>query len=297
MSAPRSRLVVVVAAVACAAATAGVASAQAAAPAGMYGGGAIEVPVTSSAAQDIALSIRAQPNGTIGVGGEMPSRCGRAAIRGRTRLTGDGSFTLRGTTTRKPSIGVRERSTFVVKGRLTADGGTGTVLGTLRVRRPGRAARTCKTRTVKWTVRPAARASGAPAAAPAEALLYGLTSQDGPEAKHAIVLHVTDGGRSIDRMLVRFRGRCAKRVIVVADEINYSPEFDVAADGSFREVERFKVSFSDVVLRTTVVVRGQFDAAGGAAGKLAVTQRFTNRRNGKRVDVCTTGTLTWSARQ
>jgi hypothetical protein len=296
MSAPRPRLLVVLA-VACAAASAGVASAQTARPTGTFGGGAIEVPVTSSAARDIALSIRAQRDGTIGVGGEVPSRCGRAAIRGRTKLRGDGRFTLRGTTTRRPSIGARERSTFVVKGRLGADGGTGTVVSTLRVRRPGRATRSCRTRTVTWTVRPAAGAPAAAAAAPAEALLYGLTSQDGPEARHAIVLHVTDGGRSIDRLLVRFRSRCDKRVIVVSDEINYSPQFDVAADGSFREVERFKVSFSDVILRTTIVVRGQFDSAGAAAGKLAVTQRFTNRRNGKRVDVCKTGTLTWSARQ
>ena len=296
MSVARSRLLVPLA-LACAAATAGVASAQSSAtPAGSFGGGAITVPVTNSAAKDMALSIRAQPNGTIGVGGEVPSRCGRAAIRGRTKLAANGSFTLRATTTRRPYLGVRERSTFVVKGRLAADGGTGTVASALRVRvRP--LPRTCKTRTVTWTVRPAADAAAAPAPAPADALLYGLTSQDGPEVNHAVVLHVTRGGRSIDRLLVRFRSRCDKRVIVVSDEINYSPEFDVAADGSFRNVERFKVSFSDVVLRTTVIVRGQFDAAGAVAGKVAVTQRFTNRRNGKRVDVCTTGTLTWAARQ
>lgn len=296
MSAPRLHLLIA-AVLACAAASAGVAAAQSATPAGEFGGGAIELPVTEAAAKDIALSIRAQPDGTIGIGGEVPSRCGRAAIRGMTRLAGDGAFTLRGTTTRRPAVGVRERHTFVLRGRLTAAGGTGTVAGTLRARRKGRGTRTCTIRTVRWTVKPATGAAAAPAAAPADALLYGLTSQEGPQARHAIVLHVTDGGRSIDRLLARFRVRCDKRVIVVADEINYSPEFDVAADGSFRKVERFRSSFADVILRTTVVVRGQFDAAGNAAGKLAVTQRFTNRRNGRRVDVCATGTLTWSARQ
>lgn len=297
MNAASPRLLIA-AALACAAATAGVASAQSAAtPSGDFGGGAIQVPVSDAAAMDIALSIRAQPNGTIGVGGELPSRCGRAAIRGRTTLAADGSFTLRGTTTRKPLVGVSERNTFVVKGRLTPEGGTGTAVGTLRVRGRGRAARTCKTRTVAWTVKPAGGAAAAPAPAPADALLYGLTSQDGPEARHAIVLHVTDGGRSIDRLLARFRTTCEKRIIVVADEINYSPEFEVAADGSFRKVERFRINYSDVILRTTVVVRGQFDATGAAAGKLAVTQRFTNRRNGKRVDECSTGTLLWSARR
>lgn len=284
--------------IACAATIAGVASAQVAGPpAGHFGGGAIALPVSDAAAKDIALSIRVRRNATIGIGGEVPSRCGRAAIRGRTRLAADGSFTLRATTTRRPFVGVSERSTFVVKGRLTADGGTGTVAARLRVRAKGRGTRSCKTRTVRWTVRRAAGHATAPAPAPAGALLYGLTSQDGPEAKHAIVLHVTGDGRSIDRLLARFRTRCEKRVIVVADEINYSPQFDVAADGSFRMVERFTTNYSDVILRTTVVVSGQFDAAGAAAGKLAVTQRFKNRRNARRVDVCSTGTLRWAARQ
>ena len=51
-----------------------------------------------------------------------------------------------------------------------------------------------------------------------------------------------------------------------------------------------------VFARTTVVMRGQFDQAAGAAGKLSVTERFTSRKTGKRVDVCATGTLAWSAR-
>jgi hypothetical protein len=79
--------------------------------------------------------------------------------------------------------------------------------------------------------------------------------------------------------------------------VNFSPEFDVAADGSFREVERFNATFEDVKVSTTVVLRGQFDAAGNAAGKLSVTERYRSRRSGKRVDVCSTGTRSWSARQ
>jgi hypothetical protein len=148
---------------------------------------------------------------------------------------------------------------------------------------------------VTWTVRKAADAA-APAPAPAEALLYGVTSQDGPDAKRPVVLHVARAGRAIDRFVMGFRATCDKRRIVVADEINFSPEFAIGADGSFRNVETFKVTYSDVIVRTTIVVRGQFDAAGGVGGKLAVTERFTNRRNGKRVDVCATGTQTWSAR-
>jgi hypothetical protein len=70
----------------------------------------------------------------------------------------------------------------------------------------------------------------------------------------------------------------------------------VAADGSFRSVERFRLNFPDVTQHTTVVVRGQFDQAGAVAGKVAVTQRYTNRRNGKRVDECRTATQSWSAR-
>jgi len=124
-----------------------------------------------------------------------------------------------------------------------------------------------------------------------------VTAQNGPSAKRPIVLLVTKAGLAIDRLVMGFRATCDKRRIVVTDEVNFSPEFEVGADGSFRSVEKFKTTYSDVILRSTIVVKGQFDAAAAVAGRLSVTERFTNRRTGRRVDVCTTGTQAWSARQ
>jgi len=279
------------------AATAGVAFGQAAAtPSGDFGGGAIAVPVKeTTVAGDMLLSIRAGAGGRLGVNGQIPARCGLATISGSARLAGDGRFTLRGDVTRRPLVGTRNTSTFVVRGRLVADGGEGTARVKLRVRREGRATRSCTSRTVSWTVRPPAPAV-APAPAPAEGTLYGTTSQDAPRAKQAIVLHAASGGRRIERATFGYRATCDRGRIVESHDVNTSPELDVAADGSFREVERLKATFKDVVVRTTVVLRGQFDAAGGAAGKVAVTERYTSRRSGKRVDVCATGTRSWSAR-
>ncbi len=285
---------------AAAAGSAGVALAQATAPAtttGNFGGGAIAVPVDeNSVARDMLLSIRAVASGRIGVDGQMYTNCGHATIKGKTSLAADGSFTLRGTATRKPVVGVTERTTFTITGTLTADGGTGTAKASVRAKAGRRAARTCNSRTVRWTVRRPVEAPAAPAPAPAEATLFGITAQSGTSAKKAVVLHVTKSGRAIDRFVLAFRAPCEGRRIVVTDDVNYSPEFAVAADGSFRFVERFRVNFSDVAQRTTIVVRGQFDQAGAVAGKVAVTQRYTNRRSGKRVDLCRTGTLAWSAR-
>jgi hypothetical protein len=236
-----------------------------------------------------------RPDGRIGVDGQLAASCAQGAIAGAAKLAAGGGFTLRGTTTRRPLVGVAETTTFVVKGQLTGDAGYGTASLTVRVRAKGRATRTCRSRTVTWAARHGAP-SAAPAPAPAESTLYGLTSQSGAHAKHALVLHATSGGRSIDRLVMGFRVACAGRRVVVADELNFSPEFAVTADGSFRSVERFRRTFSDVVVRSTIVVRGQFDQGGGAAGKLAVTQRFTSRRTGRHVDTCTSGTRTWSAR-
>jgi hypothetical protein len=285
-------------AVACilAAATAGVAYAQtAAAPVGDFGGGAIAVPVDEkTVAKDMVLSMRAQSGGRLGVDGKLYTRCGLATITGDAKLAAGGSFTSRGAVKTTPVAGVTGTSTFVVKGRLTADGGTGTARTTLR---QGRATRSCTSRTVSWTVRRAGGPVASPGPAPpAESLLYGLTSQSGPQANRPIVLHTTSGGRSIDRVVVGYRAKCDRGRVVVADEVNVSPEFDVTPAGSFRNVEKFNVTFSDVIARTTVLVRGQFDRAGSAAGTLSVTERFTSRKTGKRVDVCATGTLTWSAR-
>ncbi|MBW3652135.1 MAG: hypothetical protein KY433_00810 [Actinobacteria bacterium] len=262
---------------------------------GDYGGGAIALPVDEdTVAKDMLLSIRALPSGRIGVDGGVQTSCGQATIRGRTALAPDGSFTLRGDATRKAD-GFPLRTTFTVRGRLTADGGTGTARAAIRARARKRAPRSCRSRTVQWTVRRAA-AAAAPAPAPPEATLFGLTSQEGPSARRPIVLHVTKAGRAIDRLIVSFRVRCRERRIAVTDDVNYSPEFDVAADGSFRFVERFKRTYADAIERTTIVVRGQFDQAGSVAGKLSATQRYANRRNGRRVDVCSTGTQSWSAR-
>lgn len=294
-NATRRAIVIGLAAAACGA---GVVLAQApATTTGNYGGGAIAVPVDEdTVAKDMLLAIRAVASGRIGVDGQMYTNCGHATIKGKTSLAADGTFTLRGEATRRPVLGVTERTTFTVTGRMTADGGgTGTAKATVRAKAGTRAARTCKSRTVSWSVRRPAEAS-APAAAPAEATMFGLTAQSATNARKAVVLHVTKAGRAIDRFVLAFRAPCEERRIVVTDDVNYSPEFEIAADGSFRFVERFRVNFSDVAQRTTIVVRGQFDQAGAVAGRLAVTQRYHNRRNGKAVDVCRTGTLAWSAR-
>ncbi len=280
------------------AATAGVAFGDAApAPAGNLGGGAIAVPVSErTVAKDMLLSIRTGTEGRIGVEGQIYASCGLGTISGDAKVGSDGRFTLRGAVTRRPLVGTSHRSTFVVKGSLLADGGTGTASVKLRVRTKGRATRTCTSRTVTWTVRrPADAVAAAPG--PAEATLYGLTSQKAARARQGIVLHAASGGRRIERATFGYRANCERDRIVESDDVNISPEFDVAADGSFRAVERFKATFADVIVRTTVVLRGQFDAAGSAAGKLSVTERYASRRSGKRVDVCATGTRSWSARQ
>lgn len=286
------------AALVAATATGAVASAQTAGtPTGNFGGGAIAVPVDEdTVARDMLLSVRAQADGKAGVDGQIFTSCGPGSIKGAARLAADGSFTLRGTSRRRPVVGVTEQTTFVVRGTLTADGGSGTARATLRIDPRRGATKTCRSRTVSWTMRRAG-AAAAPGPAPAAATtLFGLTSQKASRARHGVVLHTAQGGRSVERFLFGYRAKCDRRRVVVFDQQNFSPEFDVAPDGSFRKVERFTLRYADVVVRTTVVVRGQFDQAGGAAGRLSVTERFSSRRSGKRVDVCRTGTRSWSAR-
>lgn len=288
-----SALIIAFAAVA---ATAGLAFGEApAAPSGNFGGGAIGLPVSEkSVAKDMLLSLRAK-DGKVGVDGQLYASCGLGTISGRATLAADGGFTLRGTLTRKPLVGVRNTTTFVVRGRLTAEGAEGTAKMKLSVRAKGRKTRTCSSKTVSWTVRRPIDTGAVAATPPSEGTLYGLTSQSGSRTKRSIVLHVASAGRRIDRSLFGYRTKCARGRIVVSEDVNISPEFDIAADGSFRDVERFTTKFADVVVRTTVVLRGQFDATGAASGKLSVTERYASRRTGKRVDVCKTGTRSWSA--
>src|SRR4051812_5527684 len=113
-----------------AAATAGIAFGQApAAPSGNFGGGAIGLPVSQkTVAKDMLLSVRAS-GAKVAVDGQLYASCGLATISGEAPLAADGTFTLRGDVTRKPLVGVRNTTTFVVRGTLTADGGEGTAKG------------------------------------------------------------------------------------------------------------------------------------------------------------------------
>ena len=49
-------------------------------------------------------------------------------------------------------------------------------------------------------------------------------------------------------------------------------------------------------MRTTVVLSGEFDEPAPRTARSSVTERYSSRKTGKRVDVCKTGTRNWSAR-
>ncbi len=284
----------------CAVAGAGAAAAQdppAPAPEGNFGGGALHVPVSEkTVARDMLIAIRVRSGGRVAVEGHMFAACGLGRMTGETTTAPDGSFTLRGRATKRPAAGVAQTYRFVVRGVLTAAGAGGTAKLTVRARTSRTKLRVCNSRTVSWTARRPSPAV-ASAAAPARATtLYGLTAQRASRARRSIVLHVADGGRSMHRLAFGYRTRCERGRITVFSNVEVTPQFDIAADGSFRTVDRFEQTHSDVVQKTTVVVRGRFDAAGAVAGKLAVTERFYSRRSGRRVDLCRTGTTSWAAR-
>jgi hypothetical protein len=239
------------------------------------------------------LGLRAS-RGTVGLDGQLFARCAVGTIRGRTKLAADGSFTLRGTFTQRPFKGARQSTRFLVRGRMTDEGARGTARASIRLTAKGSRTQTCSSRTVSWRLRRPA-AAVAPAPAPAGGTLYGMTSQRASRAKRGVVLRTARDGRTIERFTFGYRVTCDRRRIAVSDDLNVSPEFGVRGDGSFRKVERFTEKLADVIVRTTVVVRGQFDAAGAAAGKLSVTERYYRRKTGKRVDICRAGTRTWSA--
>jgi hypothetical protein len=68
----------------------------------------------------------------------------------------------------------------------------------------------------------------------------------------------------------------------------------IAADGSFRSVERNRFRLSHVIDHEVIVFAGRF-TANGAAGTLSFTDRYSSRADGKLVDVCGTGNVPWTA--
>ncbi len=260
---------------------------QPVAPLGNYGGGAVVAPPRSLyAAGNMLIGLRAH-GGELRMNVAMTLSCSQdAQFSARARPAADGSFRATGTSS---SDGVRTR--YVVAGTISGISAAGTASARTSIRRRGRTTR-CPASKVRWQARRATGEIGIPPAAPKERM-YGTTSQRLNGPRRAIALRLSSDGTRLARALYDVTVRCAKRTLTDTYDAP-KRNLAIAADGRVRDVERFTFSDRRTVYRSTERFKATI-GAGGARGTFSTVARIADRRSGRTLVRCSSGTVRWTA--
>jgi hypothetical protein len=254
---------------------------------GDYGGGALRPDKPGRLTRGEGWTwARVGTDGRARIGGAFHATCGPARFDAEVTLAPDGSF--RFTRERRfTTVGLRIRAVVTVRGRFDGTGASGTLVGHLRSRGADGRVRRCSTRG-PWQLRmPAVAATPAPAQP--GAVYRGLTSQQG-DVPRPYLLGVTRRGR-VETTVFEYKMVCGKLAYATND---VSPGARIRPDGTFRVRERFTLGSRRIAERVRVRIDGGF-RAGGVAGTVRVRSVVRNRRTGRLIDRCDSGSLTFAA--
>jgi hypothetical protein len=263
------------------------------APAGNYGGGAVVAPPRSIYnAGNMLVGLRAPGDGRVQINAAVILSCSEDAVfRLFVTPAADGSFDAKGVRTRRTSGGGRVRTDYTIAGTIGAGAAAGTATARNAITRGGRTQR-CPRATVRWQARRATGEIGLPAPAP-RARLYGTTSQRLAGPRRAVVLRVSSDGAKLTRALYEVTVRCGSRTL---SDTYDAPRRNLAigADGSVTDVERFTFRSRTTIFRSVERFEAKVGAA-GATGTFSTTGRLFDRRTGRTLRRCRSGTVSFDA--
>jgi hypothetical protein len=217
-------------------------------------------------------------------------KCGRqvTSVLGSDEAAWNGSsFRFSGRSSEPYGSG-RLKTRWTVKGQLTGDVARGIlhITGTTRSHR-------CRRKPDRpFTVRIAGPRTGAPAQPPARAFYIGTSSRELFDHIQApVALRVSTDARKVASQWT-MDAKCGKG----APEhfVNFTPGMRIRADGTFSRSERFKIRFSDAVVRYHPSFAGRI-TADGASGTLRLRARIYTRSGKKLVTRCDSGVVSWNA--
>jgi hypothetical protein len=270
---------------------------------GNYGGGAVLSPPKSLGAPGnmlIGLRVggnRVQLNASVAASCESLSFSASAALG--TPAVGGVPFKVTGTKRARLSGGRSVVTTYAVQG-FVADvaglpghpyaGGTARVRN--RITTPGRATRTCTSGKVGWAARRPSGDLGASGITGGE-YLYGTTSQRREGPRRAIMLRVSRDGTKLLRALYDADLRCAGRTIrgiydAPRRNLPISPIFTV------RDVEHFTYRTRTTIAHDTERFEATLGKT-GAHGTFSIVSRLADRRSGRTISTCASGTVRFTA--
>lgn len=283
---------------ACAALAAGLAAPAAAGaqdlttPVGNFGGGTVVSPPRNPiGAGNMVIGLRARPGRRLEIETTLRGACGGGTFPARATVRSDGTFRARGTVRREPETGRRLSTAYRISGVIGERTASGSASATIRIRTRDGRLDSCRTGSIAWQARRATGEVGTPGAT-ARQRLYGVTTQRRSGVKRGIVLRVSADGSRLTRALYGMTLRCGRRSL---PDIIDTPKAGVPISaGVVSDRERFE--FRD---RTTITSGDErFEGtigARGAAGTFSVVSRTRDRRTGRTLETCRSGTIRWSA--
>jgi hypothetical protein len=263
-------------------------------PTGNFGGGAVVSPPKDPlGAGNVVLGLRAQSSGKVQIEATIRGRCGGGTFPATATLNPDGTFRATGTNRRTPEKGLRLKTTYDIRGTLTATGiDDGVASASSEVRMQGKETLRCRSGTVAFRVRRPTAVIGTPGAA-AGARYYGLTSERRHSTRRGLVMRVSSDGKRLTRALYGVTLKCDRRTI---PDIVDTPRRSIVIDSKGRVKDNVNSTFRDE--KTTTRSQERFSGtlgSTGAKGTLSITERTRSRRTGKLVETCRTGKISWTA--
>ena len=260
-----------------------------------YGGGRLPSAAVPKRGYIPTLGIVLQPRGgQIAMRFDTSLRCGGTSYDtvGRAVVPFDGRSFSAGAARRFRIGGGRVVFAWTLAGQ--ADGtiasGTLRLTGTRTVN--GRRTACNRKPTRRFSARLAGPAPAGSPSPPARASFGGLSAirvADG--LRGPVVLKVTGSGR---RIAARWTALASCRRGPRADLVNFTPSMRIRPDGTFGRSERFRVAYTDAVVRYRVSFAGRISGE-GAAGRLRMRARIFDRSGRRLVTRCDSRTRSWTA--
>jgi hypothetical protein len=269
------------------------ADAQAPAPAGNFGGGALVAPPNEHFGPGNAVvALRALPERKLEIEATVRSTCSGGDIAADATVAADGSFSATGSERTEPERNVKVTTTYTLGGTFTSPSAAdGTISATIRRRAGGRTS-SCRTGSVTFGVRRPAGTIGTPGTDLATRY-YGTTSQRGAGPHRPIVLRVSGDGLVISRALFGESVRCSDRTRSAGID---APRTNVAIDskGRVKDRERYEIKRGNTLVKVDDRFTAQLGSA-GARGTLALSDRTIDRTSGRVISSCRSGEVKWTA--
>ena len=269
------------------------ADAQAPAPAGNFGGGALVAPPNNHFGPGNAVvALRALPDRKLEIEATMRGSCAGGELVADTTVAADGSFSVKGTERTEPERNVKVTTTYTLAGTFSSPtAADGTLSATIERRAKGRTQR-CRTGDVKFGVRrPDGTIGTAGDRLPTR--YYGTTSQRGVGPRRPIVLRISGDGQVVSRALFGESVRCSDRTRATGIE---APRTNAAIDdkGRVNDRERYEVKSGNTLVKVNDRFTAQLGSA-GARGTFSLSDRTTDRASGRVIQSCKSGEIRWTA--